>query len=190
MRRRVYRSELDGPGVVALRERGDQVTVEYLGTAIQQVKVSEVRRGVAFPTGDGHELALFDGGRGSRITVKLDGERLTPTMTQFNWVGYAPHVLMATALVALTMAGLAYARIDWAWHLVIRPEALIVGVAFMTLYWTGWRFGIPVGAIVMTLDVFYAMLFGLWTPTTLLVRIVIAGYLARAAYDQWEALSE
>jgi len=188
MRSQVYRREVDGSDLVKLSGHGDVVKVEYGGGQLEQVRMSEVRRGVAIPLAGGGELALMGGDGAHRIIVKLDGERLKPIVSVFNWAGYAPLVLLAAAVGNLAVAGLAYAGYEPAWHLAIRREMLLVGLVFLALYWSGTRWANLIGAVTMVLDVFWVLVAGIWSPTSLLLRVLVAGYLARVAYGEWKAI--
>ncbi len=189
MRSQVYRREIDGPDLVRLSGHGDVVNIEFDGRSINKVRLSEVRRGVAIPLPGGGELALMGGDNAYRIVVKLDGERLKPIVSPFNWAGYAPLVHLGVAVGTLSVAGLAYAGYQPAWHLAIRREMLFVGLLFLVLYWSRTRWANLVGAAVMVLDIFWVMAAGIWSPITLLLRILVAGYLGRVAYDEWQDIS-
>ncbi len=189
MRSQVYRREIDGPDVVRLSGHGDVVTIEYDGRPLDQVRLSEVRRGVAIPLTGGGELALMGGDNAYRIVVKLDGERLKPIVSVFNWAGYAPFVHLAAAVGMLSVAGLAYTGYQPAWHLAIRREMLFVGLVFLVFYWSRTRWANLVGATLMILDIFWVLSAGIWSPITLLLRVLVAGYLGRVAYDEWQAIS-
>lgn len=190
MRSQVYRREVDGSDLVRLSGHGDVVKVEYGGGQLGRVPMSEVRRGVALPLPGGGELALMGGDGAHRIVVKLDGERLKPIVSVFNWAGYAPLVLLAAAVGSLTIAGLAYAGFEPAWHLAIRREMLLVGLVFLVVYWSRTRWANLIGAAMMILDVFWVLVAGIWSPTSLLLRVMIAGYLARVAYEEWKAIPD
>lgn len=189
MRSQVYRREIDGADLVRLTGHGDNVKIEYDGRPLDQVRLSEVRRGVAIPLTGGGELALMGGDNAYRIVVKLDGERLKPIGSAFKRAGYAPFVHLGAAVGTLSVAGLAYAGYQPAWHLAIRREMLFVGLLFLVLYWSRTRWANLVGTTVMILDIFWVLAAGIWSPTTFLLRVLVAGYLGRVAYDEWRAIS-
>ncbi|MDH5421988.1 MAG: hypothetical protein OEY55_09310 [Acidimicrobiia bacterium] len=190
MRRQVYRRDIDGPDVVRLSGRGDVVKIEYEGLAIDTVRLAEVRRGVAIPLTGGRELALMGGDNAYRIVVKLDGEHLKPIGSSFNWAGYAPWVHLVTAVGMLSVAALAYAGYEPAWHLAIRREMLLVGLVFLVLYWSRTRWANLVGVAFMVVDILWVLGSGIWSPMTVLLRAVVAGYLGRVVYDEWQAVSQ
>lgn len=190
MRSQVYRREIDGPDIVRLVGRGDHVKVEYGGQFVDQVRLSDVRRGVAISLKGGGELALLGGGGAERIVVKLDGSRLKPIVTSFDWPRYAPLVVMITGVANLAVAGLAYAEFEPAWRLAIRREVLLVGLVFVVLHWSRTRFANVAGALVMTSDVVWVLAVGIWSPVTLLLRLFVAGYLSRVAYGEWRSISD
>lgn len=66
---------------------------------------------------------------------------------------------------------------------------LFVGLVFLVLYWSRTRWANLVGATLMLLDIFWVMAAGIWSPITLLLRVLVAGYLGRVAYDEWQAIS-
>ena len=190
MRRQVYRRDIDGRDVVRLSGRGDAVKIEFEGLTINTVRLAEVRRGVAIPLTGGSELALMGGDNAYRIVVKLDGERLQPVGSSFNWAGYAPFVHLATSVGMLSVAALAYAGYEPAWHLAIRREMLFVGLVFLLLYWSRTRWANLVGVALMVGDIFWVLAAGIWSPSTVLLRAVVAGYLGRVVYDEWQAVSQ
>lgn len=192
MRTQVYRTELDGPDIVRLHGLGEMVKVELEGRLVEEIRLTEIHRGVAVSLGNGRELSLMGGNGAERIVVKLDGERLLPIVKTFNWPAYVPHVLLGTSVFTLVVATLAFAEVEWVWRLAIRREVLLLSLAFAILY----RFKSQplislAGVAVMLIDLVYVFANGIWNPFTLLLRLLVAAYLARAAFvESQQASSE